>query len=180
MVHQPAEIHLPRAKTLYGVVQCRYARRQAIHEWDKPLYIAKKFRRLYPCRSGTPPHPGLQTGDDPQGSVGAPSFLRRSKMNVQAFYETNLGSLEVGAYLHRAKDNLISVMHHVSLLEEAKTYNRQDSQMVTHSSTSRPVQCLCMAERTGCPVFTDLWSYVPGLLNNKSYSFRNGLGNRTH
>ena len=33
--------------------------------------------------------------------------------------------------------------------------------MVTHSSTSRPVQCLCMAERTGCPVFTDLWSYVP-------------------
>ena len=41
-----------------------------------------------------------------------------------------------------------------------KTYNRRDSQMVTHSSTSRPVQCLCMAERTGCPVFTDLWSYV--------------------
>ena len=43
---------------------------------------------------------------------------------------------------------------------EIKTYNRRDSQMVTHSSTSRPVQCLCMAERTGCPVFTDLWSYV--------------------
>ena len=32
--------------------------------------------------------------------------------------------------------------------------------MVTHSSTSRPVQCLCMAERTGCPVLTDIWSYV--------------------
>ena len=45
---------------------------------------------------------------------------------------------------------------------DTKTYNRRDSQMVTHSSTSRPVQCLCMAERTGCPVFTDLWSYVPG------------------
>ena len=44
--------------------------------------------------------------------------------------------------------------------KNAKTYNRRDSQMVTHSSTSRPVQCLCMAERTGCPVFTDLWSYV--------------------
>jgi hypothetical protein len=41
-----------------------------------------------------------------------------------------------------------------------RTYNRRDSQMVTHSSTSRPVQCLCMAERTGCPVLTDLWSYV--------------------
>ena len=44
--------------------------------------------------------------------------------------------------------------------EKTQTYNRRDSQMVTHSSTSRPVQCLCMAERTGCPVFTDLWSYV--------------------
>jgi hypothetical protein len=44
--------------------------------------------------------------------------------------------------------------------KKAKTYNRRDSQMVTHSSTSRPVQCLCMAERTGCPVLTDLWSYV--------------------
>ena len=43
---------------------------------------------------------------------------------------------------------------------KTKTYNRRDSQMVTHSSTNRPVQCLCMAERTGCPVFTDLWSYV--------------------
>jgi hypothetical protein len=44
--------------------------------------------------------------------------------------------------------------------KKIKTYNRRDSQMVTHSSTSRPVQCLCMAERTGCPVLTDLWSYV--------------------
>jgi hypothetical protein len=44
--------------------------------------------------------------------------------------------------------------------ENTKTYDRRDSQMVTHSSTSRPVQCLCMAERTGCPVLTDLWSYV--------------------
>jgi hypothetical protein len=41
-----------------------------------------------------------------------------------------------------------------------KTPNRRDSQMVTHSSTSRPVQCLCMAERTGCPVLTDLRSYI--------------------
>jgi hypothetical protein len=49
--------------------------------------------------------------------------------------------------------------------KKTKTYNRRDSQMVTHSSTSRPVQCLCMAERTGCPVLTDLWSYV--LVSNK-------------
>jgi hypothetical protein len=48
--------------------------------------------------------------------------------------------------------------------KETKTYNRRDSQMVTHSSTSRPVQCLCMAERTGCPVLTDLWSCVLEIL----------------
>jgi hypothetical protein len=47
-------------------------------------------------------------------------------------------------------------------VKKTKTYNRRDSQMVTHSSTSRPVQYLCMAERTGCPVLTDLWSYVLG------------------
>jgi hypothetical protein len=51
-----------------------------------------------------------------------------------------------------------------------KTYNRRDSQMVTHSSTSRPVQCLCMAERTGCPVFTDLWSYVQSLFSWRLYN----------
>jgi hypothetical protein len=55
----------------------------------------------------------------------------------------------------------IELPHLVDVGEaKIKTYNRRDSQMVTHSSTSRPVQCLCMAERTGCPVFTDLWSYV--------------------
>jgi hypothetical protein len=43
--------------------------------------------------------------------------------------------------------------------------------MVTHSSTSRPVQCLCMAERTGCPVLTDLWSYVLRLCVLEIYSF---------
>jgi hypothetical protein len=39
---------------------------------------------------------------------------------------------------------------------QTDTYNRRDSQMVTYSSTSRPVQCLCMAERTGCLLLTCL------------------------
>jgi hypothetical protein len=43
--------------------------------------------------------------------------------------------------------------------------------MVTHSSTSRPVQCLCMAERTGCPVLTDLWSYV--LISQTTWFMKN-------
>ena len=32
--------------------------------------------------------------------------------------------------------------------------------MVTHSTTNLPIWCLSMAERTGCPVLTSLWSYV--------------------
>jgi hypothetical protein len=59
--------------------------------------------------------------------------------------------------------------------KDKKTYNRRDSQMVTHSSTSRPVQCLCMAERTGCPVLTDLWSYVMDLGVCEIYRLRGAV-----
>ncbi|KAF2135347.1 hypothetical protein K452DRAFT_239538, partial [Aplosporella prunicola CBS 121167] len=44
--------------------------------------------------------------------------------------------------------------------KKAKTYNSWDSLVVTHLTTNQPVHSLCMAERTGCPVFYDLWSYV--------------------
>ncbi|KAI4760518.1 glycoside hydrolase [Aureobasidium sp. EXF-3400] len=35
-----------------------------------------------------------------------------------------------------------------------KTYSSRDSYVVTHRSTNLPFNCLCMAERTGCPVFS--------------------------
>ena len=63
-------------------------------------------------------------------------------------------------YLAPSSLDVYHSSQYLSHRAKAKTYKRRDSQMVTHSSTSRPVQCLCMAERTGCPVFTDLWSYV--------------------
>nr|POE77924.1 hypothetical protein CFP56_09566 [Quercus suber] len=49
-----------------------------------------------------------------------------------------------------------------SFVEECqnKTYNSEDSHVVTHRTTNSPVDCLCMAERTGCPVLSRLWSYV--------------------
>jgi hypothetical protein len=34
------------------------------------------------------------------------------------------------------------------------TYSSRDSHVVTHRSTNLPFNCLCMAERTGCPVFS--------------------------
>jgi hypothetical protein len=41
-----------------------------------------------------------------------------------------------------------------------KTYNSRYSLVVTHPTTNLPISSLCMAERTGCPVFLSLWSYV--------------------
>ncbi|KAG9718807.1 hypothetical protein KCU73_g14979, partial [Aureobasidium melanogenum] len=38
--------------------------------------------------------------------------------------------------------------------KETKTYSSRDSHVVTHRSTNLPFNCLCMAERTGCPVFS--------------------------
>ncbi|KAH0134397.1 hypothetical protein KCU67_g16389, partial [Aureobasidium melanogenum] len=38
--------------------------------------------------------------------------------------------------------------------KEIKTYSSRDSHVVTHRSTNLPFNCLCMAERTGCPVFS--------------------------
>ncbi|KAH0251113.1 hypothetical protein KCU91_g19340, partial [Aureobasidium melanogenum] len=38
--------------------------------------------------------------------------------------------------------------------KECKTYSSRDSHVVTHRSTNLPFNCLCMAERTGCPVFS--------------------------
>ncbi|KAG9663279.1 hypothetical protein KCU64_g1432, partial [Aureobasidium melanogenum] len=37
---------------------------------------------------------------------------------------------------------------------KTKTYSSRDSHVVTHRSTNLPFNCLCMAERTGCPVFS--------------------------
>ncbi|KEQ94496.1 hypothetical protein AUEXF2481DRAFT_279604 [Aureobasidium subglaciale EXF-2481] len=38
--------------------------------------------------------------------------------------------------------------------KQNKTYSSRDSHVVTHRSTNLPFNCLCMAERTGCPVFS--------------------------
>ncbi|KAJ5958656.1 uncharacterized protein N7479_005806 [Penicillium vulpinum] len=43
-----------------------------------------------------------------------------------------------------------------------KTYNSEDSLVVTHPTTNSPACGLSTAERTGSPVFHTLWSYVSG------------------
>ncbi|KGO67651.1 hypothetical protein PITC_064140 [Penicillium italicum] len=45
---------------------------------------------------------------------------------------------------------------------KTKTYNSEDSLVVTHPTTNSPACGLSTAERTGSPVFHTLWSYVSG------------------
>ncbi len=46
--------------------------------------------------------------------------------------------------------------------KNAKTYNSGDSLVVTDPTTNPPHCSLCKADRTGCPVFYKVWSYVLG------------------
>ncbi|KGO78443.1 hypothetical protein PITC_069060 [Penicillium italicum] len=46
--------------------------------------------------------------------------------------------------------------------KKTKTYNSEDSLVVTHPTTNSPACGLSTAERTGSPVFHTLWSYVSG------------------
>ncbi|KAJ9482563.1 hypothetical protein VN97_g10859 [Penicillium thymicola] len=45
-------------------------------------------------------------------------------------------------------------------LQKPKTYNSEDSLVVTHPTTNSPACGLSTAERTGSPIFHTLWSYV--------------------
>ena len=44
--------------------------------------------------------------------------------------------------------------------KKRKTYNSEDSLVVTHPTTNSPACGLSTAERTGSPIFHTLWSYV--------------------
>ncbi|KAJ9481340.1 hypothetical protein VN97_g12141 [Penicillium thymicola] len=44
--------------------------------------------------------------------------------------------------------------------KKKKTYNSEDSLVVTHPTTNSPACGLSTAERTGSPIFHTLWSYV--------------------
>ncbi|KAG9586180.1 hypothetical protein KCU84_g9795, partial [Aureobasidium melanogenum] len=52
------------------------------------------------------------------------------------------------------KDKKIGNLTCKQRLRKNKTYSSRDSHVVTHRSTNLPFNCLCMAERTGCPVFS--------------------------
>ena len=52
---------------------------------------------------------------------------------------------------------------------KSKTYNTEDSQVVTDPSTNSALSSLSMGERTGSRVLWKLWSYVVGRCRTKNY-----------
>ena len=51
----------------------------------------------------------------------------------------------------------------------AKTYNTEDSQVVTDPSTNSALCCLYMGERTGSLVFSRMWLYMKVLVSMGDY-----------
>ena len=51
----------------------------------------------------------------------------------------------------------------------AKTYNSEDSLLVTHEATNAPISCLSRAERTGSRALKILWSYVIDFVESVIY-----------
>jgi hypothetical protein len=64
---------------------------------------------------------------------------------------------------------------------KTKTYNSEDSLVVTHPTTNSPACGLSTAERTGSPVFHTLWSYVlkPTPMCLRSGDLRTGVPHKT-
>ncbi|KOS36769.1 hypothetical protein ACN38_g12471 [Penicillium nordicum] len=57
------------------------------------------------------------------------------------------------------KDSVVT-QHNIDKQKKSKTYNSEDSLVVTHPTTNSPACGLSTAERTGSPIFHTLWSYV--------------------
>ncbi|KAJ5129543.1 uncharacterized protein N7515_005582 [Penicillium bovifimosum] len=91
-------------------------------------------------------------------------FLRLSYTASPGFCLKRIAEVEasVNSYL------LCTSIYHNSFKarrqNKKKTYNSEDSLVVTHPTTNSPACGLSTAERTGSPVFHTLWSYVLGIV----------------
>ncbi|KAG9969740.1 hypothetical protein KCU78_g23941, partial [Aureobasidium melanogenum] len=89
----------------------------------------------------------------PVGSVGAQSQASSSRSGgwTSGFTSGSWGSRGPG---RRLGDVHAVFYNWWAKVLSSKTYSSRDSHVVTHRSTNLPFNCLCMAERTGCPVFS--------------------------
>ncbi|KAJ5171283.1 uncharacterized protein N7500_004066 [Penicillium coprophilum] len=74
------------------------------------------------------------------------------------YHTVSLTREKVSSGRHRRIDRPSYVQN--KFKKKRKTYNSEDSLVVTHPTTNSPACGLSTAERTGSPVFHTLWSYV--------------------
>ncbi|KAK7926539.1 hypothetical protein PG985_003537 [Apiospora marii] len=62
--------------------------------------------------------------------------------------------------MHEDRNIALRLILSVIRSKKSRTYNTEDSQVVTDPSTDSALCCLYMGERTGSLVFSRMWSYV--------------------
>ncbi|KAF2202947.1 hypothetical protein GQ43DRAFT_368009 [Delitschia confertaspora ATCC 74209] len=88
--------------------------------------------------------------------LSVPQPLKQNKNNNP--HATNLPTPTTSTYLTAPPFTVPPLIQRPK--ESAKTYNSQDSHVVTHRNTNWPVRSLSTADRTGSPILSYLWSYV--------------------
>ena len=95
-------------------------------------------------------------------SIFSPSLFYNICRKPYRFYYTrctvnvlNLPYLDFPRNMKRSDTNQIYIEE-----KKRRTYNSEDSLVVTHPTTNSPACGLSTAERTGSPIFHTLWSYV--------------------
>ncbi|KAG9942893.1 hypothetical protein KCU85_g9076, partial [Aureobasidium melanogenum] len=95
--------------------------------------------------------------DEVVGSILCGSKLKEWRNKIKKPRQTSSSAI-VPKALFEPLLNCVKTLTYASITKrgdvESKTYSSRDSHVVTHRSTNLPFNCLCMAERTGCPVFS--------------------------
>jgi hypothetical protein len=102
-------------------------------------------------------------GSEQSARAGEPRYV--SQQQIELLFACAHGAVEVPRLKKKFK----------------RTYNSGYSLVVTDPTTNPPISSLSTAERTGCPVFLNLWSYVITLsliwyMHSKSTSRRPQIG----
>ena len=95
--------------------------------------------------------------------------LRETKKGAVSRHQADHTFIQSYSIENSKNKNADSLQHPAAIIENdqkgntskwSKTYNTEDSQVVTDPSTNSALCCLYMGERTGSLAFSRMWSYV--------------------
>ena len=124
-----------------------------------PLNISTSFTST----STSSHHPHLPYSNPPRPLLHLKPLYnnqRYSSTHATPFASTLIRLFKFCSYYLAPSHSFTRNHHQITKPKKNKTYSRRDSLVVTDPTTSLPINSLCMAERTGCPVVCCLWPYV--------------------